>query len=238
MQNLLTEYEVLSEACDILALAEVRTTKQAVGVLETKEADDMEEIISSAKFNLCAVKDKTGFVREKLVRLMNNAIYNKCLVDKQCSAMMPALDGIEEHFYSRTVKFEQALLSAKDLAKLLPATLVWMKTYNVTLQLISDVTDMIVQSFPYTYLVVGDPPIQMYLPIMCLSLYFLIFYWKKVLFISLLLILVLCFMHLPRAIQYRKLHQDTMETVANIQKLKITTGMNDVKGSIRPSLQT
>ena len=94
MQNLLTEFSVLTEACDSLVLAEVRTTEQAVGVLETKEADDMEEIISSAKFNLCSVKDKTGLVREKLVRLMNNTIYNKCLVDKQCSAMMPALDGL------------------------------------------------------------------------------------------------------------------------------------------------
>ena len=42
MQNLLTEYEVLSEACDSLAQAELRMPEQAVGVLETKEADDME----------------------------------------------------------------------------------------------------------------------------------------------------------------------------------------------------
>ena len=233
MQNLLTEYEVLSEACDSLAQAEARLSEQAVGVLETKEADDMEEIISSAKFNLCAVKDKTGLVREKLVRLMNNAIYNKCLVDKQCSAMMPALEVIEEHFYSRTVKFELALLSAKDLEKLLPANLVWMKSYRATIQLISDVSDMFSPFITPTVpgvLLVGNTPIQMPVLIMVLSLTFLAFInWKKVLALSFLLILVLCFMHLPRAIQYQKLHQDTMETVASIQNIKITTGMNDVK---------
>ena len=161
MQNLLTEFEVLSEACDSLVQAEVRTTEQAVGVLETKEADDMEEIISSAKFNLCSVKDKTGLVREKLVRLMNNTIYNKCLVDKQCSAMMPALDGIEEHFDSRTVKFEQALLSVKDLLKLLPANLFWMNTFIRTLQFIGDVTDML-SPFQTPTVLVGNTPIQMH----------------------------------------------------------------------------
>ena len=231
MQNLLTEFEVLSEACDSLAQAEVRTTEQAVGVLETKEADDIEEIISSAKFNLCSVKDKTGLVREKLVRLMNNTIYNKCLVDKQCSAMMPALDGIEEHFDSRTVKFEQALLSAKDLLKLLPANLFWMNTFIRNLQFIGDVTDML-SPFQTPTVLVGNTPIQMHVLIMFLSLTLVLLgsiNWKKVLALCLLLILALSFMLLPRAIQYQKLHQDTMQTVANIQKLKITTGISDVK---------
>ena len=84
----------LDKACHIMRNIELELRN--VKIVKSNEA--VEEIVISMKALLCSAKDKSSIILDKLSRLRTSSIYSKCFIDRQCRTIMPAFEGLEEHF--------------------------------------------------------------------------------------------------------------------------------------------
>ena len=87
-----------------------------------QNSNAIEEMAISMKALLCSAKDKTSIILDKLSRLRKSSIYSKCFIDRQCGSIMPAFEGLEEHFEARNVKFNAAMDLSENLLETRPKT--------------------------------------------------------------------------------------------------------------------
>ena len=224
------ELASLSSACSSLTSAEARAQAGTADMLGRKDSDALEELLLSAKTGLCSARDKTATARDKLVRLQAVPLYSKCMVDRQCRAMMPALDGIEEHFEARRVKLQLAKESVGDLEKILPpASQFLANAFSETLEDLWHVINMFqtVQETP-----TGEMPLPIVVMAIWLSLLVMVISTRRPIllpvFLLLLLFLAISY-YLPSTLKYKLLYREMTGVVRQVQEIKIIERVWDIE---------
>ena len=111
---------IISQACEHFTKIDVKVNSGGCDFL-SKDLVAFEEQIASGKSLSCSADEKTKTLIEKINRLEATKIYEKCVVEKECRNILPALQGLEDHFEIRNAQIDGVKIVLDLLNELVPS---------------------------------------------------------------------------------------------------------------------
>ena len=114
------ENKVLSKACEHFTILDKNMNSGTYDFLQ-QDVVAFEEQVLSGKSLSCSAEEKTKVLIEKIARLAETSIYKQCVLYRDCRSILPALQGLEDHFEIRNAHIEGLKIVGDLVNELIPS---------------------------------------------------------------------------------------------------------------------
>ena len=114
------EEKVLAKACEHFKLIDKNMNSGTYDFLQ-QDVVAFEEQVASGRSLSCSANEKTKMLINKIGRLADSSIYRQCVQYKDCRHVLPALQGLEDHFEIRNAHIEGLKIVGDLVNELIPS---------------------------------------------------------------------------------------------------------------------